>query len=584
MAERKAPKVKQQPDPESEAWNKLPWRKLEQHVYRIQKNIYRASQQGKIRKVQKLQKLLMKSEAARLLAVRRVTQDNQGKKTAGIDGVKSVRPAQRHVMVKHLHPKQWKRSKARPVRRVWIPKPGKKDEQRPLGIPIMLDRSKQALAKMALEPEWEARFESNSYGFRPGRSTHDAIEAIFTIICHKPRFVLDADIKGCFDNISQNALLAKLHTSAHLRCAVRAWLRAGVIDRHVFAPTEKGTPQGGVISPLLANIALHGMEQAVREGDKKRGEQLHLVRYADDLVILHSDKERIQKAAETLEQWLHGMGLQLHPVKTKITHTLTPVDGQVGFDFLGYTVRQFQVGKTHTGKDPQGKPLGFKTIIKPSKQAVKRHTLELKKRIRELQSVSQEAVIKALNPMIWGWANYYKPVACTKAFQTCDYILHFQLRRWGKKRHPKIHSQEVIDSKYWRAIEGRTWVFATANGTNMRTHTMTHQQKHVKVKGEASPYDGKLVYWSKRLKEHPLVHTEKGKLLKEQNGRCAWCDLYFVDRDEDLLEVDHIIPRALGGTNELSNKRIYHRHCHDAKTVRDLSDIRERKTAGIVNT
>jgi len=171
MAERKAPKVKQQPDPESEAWNKLPWRKLEQHVYRIQKNIYRASQQGKIRKVQKLQKLLMKSEAARLLAVRRVTQDNQGKKTAGIDGVKSVRPAQRHVMVKHLHPKQWKRSKARPVRRVWIPKPGKKDEQRPLGIPIMLDRSKQALAKMALEPEWEARFESNVRTVQPKLTT-----------------------------------------------------------------------------------------------------------------------------------------------------------------------------------------------------------------------------------------------------------------------------------------------------------------------------------------------------------------------------------------------------------------------------
>lgn len=584
MAERKAPRTKQQLDPESEAWNKLPWRKFEQHVYRIQKNIYRASQQGKTRKVQKLQKLLMKSEAARFLAVRRVTQDNQGKKTAGVDGIKSVRPAQRHVMAKQIHPKQWKRSKARPARRVWIPKPGKKDEQRPLGIPTMLDRSKQALAKMALEPEWEARFESNSYGFRPGRSPHDAIEAIFHIIRYKPRYVLDADIKGCFDNISQEALLAKLHTSTQLRHAVKAWLQAGVVDRYVFTPTEKGAPQGGVISPLLANIALHGMEQALREDDKKRGEQLYLVRYADDLVVFHSDKQRIQRAAERLEQWLQGIGLQLHPVKTKITHTFTPVDGQVGFDFLGFTVRQFQVGKTHTGKDPTGKLLGFKTIIKPSKQAIKRHMLELKKRIRELQSVSQEAVIKALNPVIWGWANYYKTVACTKAFQTCDYILHFQLRRWGKKRHPKIHSQEVIDSKYWRAIEGRTWVFATAKGTAMRTHMMTHQQKHVKVKGEASPYDGKLIYWSKRLKEHPLLHTEKGKLLKEQKGRCAWCDLYFVDRDEDLLEVDHIIPKALGGTNELSNKRVYHRHCHDAKTVRDLSDIRERKTAGIVYT
>src|SRR5215472_1550091 len=199
MAKRKAPKARQQLDPESEAWSKLPWRKFEQHVYRIQKRIYRASQRGKTRKVQKLQKLLTKSEAARLLAVRRVTQDNQGKKTAGVDGIKAVPPKQRLVMVRQIHPKHWKRSNSQPVRRVWIPKPGK-DEKRPLGIPTMLDRAKQALGKMALEPEWEAKLEPNSYGFRPGRSGHDAIEAIFNAIRYMPKYVVDADIRGCFDH------------------------------------------------------------------------------------------------------------------------------------------------------------------------------------------------------------------------------------------------------------------------------------------------------------------------------------------------------------------------------------------------
>ena len=201
MANRKAPKAKVKLDPESEAWNEKPWRKLEQHVYRIQKRIYRASQCGETRKVQKLQKLLMKSRAARLLAVRRVTQENQGKKTAGVDGIKSVPLKERPAMAQLIHPKHWKRSKPKPVRRMWIPKPGKA-EKRPLGIPTMLERAKQALVKAGLEPEWEAQFEPNSYGFRPGRSCYDAIAAIFNAIRYKPKFVLDADIKGCFDHAS----------------------------------------------------------------------------------------------------------------------------------------------------------------------------------------------------------------------------------------------------------------------------------------------------------------------------------------------------------------------------------------------
>jgi len=241
MAERKtsSPKTTEEM---SGAWRELPWRKLEKHVYRMQKRIYRASQRGKQRQVEKLQKLLLKSEAARLLAVRRVTQDNQGKKTAGVDGVKSVPPKGRFLLVTQLHPTRWKRRKhLTPVRRVWIPKPGKA-EKRPLGIPTMLERAKQALVKMALEPAWEAVFEPNSYGFRPGRSCHDAIGAIFNGIRYKPKFVFDADIKGCFDHINHEALLKKLHTYPKLTHLIQGWLKAGVMEGVEITPTEEGTP------------------------------------------------------------------------------------------------------------------------------------------------------------------------------------------------------------------------------------------------------------------------------------------------------------------------------------------------------
>jgi len=254
-------------------------------VFRIQKRIYRASQRGNTRAVHTLQKLLMKSEAARLLAVRRVTQENQGKKTAGVDGVKAVKPKARLIMASQIHPKHWKHQHSRPVRRVWIPKPGKA-EKRPLGIPPMLERGKQALAKMALEPEWEAQFEPNSYGFRPGRACHDAREAIYNAIKSKPKFVFDADISGCFDHISHEVLVEKLHTYTAMRQTIKAWLKAGVMEGRDFSPTEAGTPQGGVISPLLMNVALHGMEQAIVKGYSKRHavEKPLLVRYADDFV------------------------------------------------------------------------------------------------------------------------------------------------------------------------------------------------------------------------------------------------------------------------------------------------------------
>src|SRR5216683_4828473 len=273
----------------SEEWADLPWRKLEQHLYRLQKRIFKASARGDLKTVHKLQKLVMKSRSARLLAVRRVTQENQGKKTAGIDGVKSVSPAGRLALAEAIHPKRMKQKKPKPLRRVWIPKPGKA-EQRPLGIPVMVDRACQAVAKQALEPQWEALFETDSYGFRPGRSAHDAIAAIFNNIRYKSKYVLDADIKGCFDHIEHQALLEKLRTYPAMRRLVKGWLKAGVMDGMDFSPTLAGTPQGGVVSPLLANIALFGMEEALinayMDGKKTlsaRQGAPKLIRYADDV-------------------------------------------------------------------------------------------------------------------------------------------------------------------------------------------------------------------------------------------------------------------------------------------------------------
>jgi RNA-directed DNA polymerase len=569
------------------AWRELPWRKLEKYVYRMQKRIYRASQRGNQRQVEKLQKLLLKSEAARLLAVRRVTQDNQGKKTAGVDGVKSVPPQERSHMAKQLHTKYWKyHRRPQPVRRVWIPKPGKA-EKRPLGIPTMLERAKQALVKLALEPAWEAVFEPNSYGFRPGRSCHDAIGAIFLGIRYKPKFVFDADIKGCFDTINHQALLEKLDSYPKLTHLIKGWLKAGVMEGLDFTPTEKGVPQGGVISPLLANIALHGMEREITQA-KYIGEKPIVVRYADDFVILHSNKMELQKAAERVATWLERIGLHLSPSKTRIAHTLDSYEEHVGFDFLGFRVQQYRKGKTHTGMDTQRKPLGYKTMIHPGKEAVQSHTREIGLQLRKLRNAPQGKVISELNPIIRGWCNYYRWVVCSEAFATCDYNTFRQLVRWSNARHHGT-GKKAVSRKYWIRIDTQTrqvrfgmYIEGETGDPKpiyVRFHAETQSQDYAKVKGTASPFDGNLLYWAKRLKQHPLVNNEKAKLLKIQQWQCPRCGLYF--KDEDLLEVDHSIPTALGGKDDLCNKSVYHRHCHDEKTAEDMVHIAIRKVEGI---
>jgi len=367
--------------PEITSWQGIPWPQVEARVHTLQRRIYRAEQQGQRRKVKSLQRLLLRSTSAKLLAVRRVTQDNQGKKTPGVDGVASLEPGERCLLVQHLNLGQ----PVQPVRRIWIPKPGT-EEKRPLGIPTMSDRATQALVKLALEPQWEARFEPNSYGFRPGRSCHDALEAIFNEIRYKPKYILDADIAKCFDRIDHPALLDKIDTFPLLRRLIRGWLKAGVMDGRQLFPTQAGTPQGGVLSPLLANIALHGLEERVATAFPKTRKVARwtpaVIRYADDFVVLHPDHDVIRRCKEVIEEWLRGMGLELKPSKTSISHTLEEHEEKVGFDFLGFTVRQFRVGKHHTGQNGHGQPLGFKTLITPSKRKVTAHRDRLKEMLR----------------------------------------------------------------------------------------------------------------------------------------------------------------------------------------------------------
>ena len=490
----------------------------------------------------------MKSWYAKCLAVRRVTQDNSGKKTAGIDGLASLPPKARLALVGRLQ----LGNKATPNRRVWIPKPGS-SEQRPLSIPTMYERALQALAKQALEPEWEAKFEANSFGFRPGCSCRDAIGAIFLAIKQKPKYVLETDVAKCFDQIDQKALCLKLSTSPSLTRQIRAWLKAGVMDGNQFQATPTGAAQGSVISPLLANIALHGMEVALQKAFTSDQRPM-LVRYADDLVVLHKDLSVVQASQQFLSEWLNEMGLELKPSKTRITHTLVPYEGQVGFDFLGYEVRQYPVGKTHSKQ-------GFKTIIKPSKEAQARHFHRIREVIKAHKAASQVALIDRLNPIIRGWANYYSN-ACSKAtYSLMDALVYQKLRAWARRRHPH-KSQHWIARKYWLVGTSEGWVFASRNDQNsMRLfkHDQTPIKRHVKVQGKRSPYDGDWVYWSRRMGHHPTVTMRVARLLKKQAGQCAHCGLYFFP--DDLMEIHHMDKNQ--NNRKQDNLALLHRHCHD---------------------
>ncbi len=561
-------------------WKAINWGKIQRYVFKLQKRIYQAAKSGQDAKVRRLQRLLVKSYYARLLAVRKVTQDNQGKKTAGVDGVIAISPEQRLNLTEEIKGT----TKAKPLRRVWIPKPGR-DEKRPLGIPTIKDRARQALIKSALEPEWESKMEETSYGFRPGRSAHDAISRIYLSINKSSYFVLDADIAKCFDRINHNFLLSKIHCPSSLKRDIKQWLKAGVLDKGVFEETETGTPQGGVISPLLANIALDGMARLIETLFPKKGSktQAVLIRYADDFVVISPSLEIIEQCKTVISEWLKPIGLELKPEKTRVCHTLNPIEyngktEEPGFDFLGFNIRQYPVGKYKSGKTGgRGSQLiGHKTHIKPNQKAVKAHTEAIKGVIKKHKTAPQSALISHLNPIIKGWANYYSGVVSMDTFNKLDNTIWLMLRAWtvsrcGKANHEKLRNHFRPGTvKLSNGKERQeSWLFKTNDGLHLWQHNWTPIVRHTLVRPDASPFDGNWTYWATRRGQAIDTPTRVAKLLKKQQGKCSRCGQYFTP--SDLIEVDHIHPLSLGGKDEYKNLQLLHRHCHDDKSASDGS-------------
>jgi RNA-directed DNA polymerase len=437
------------------------------------------------------------------------------------------------------------------------------------------------LVKLALEPEWEAKFEPNSYGFRPARSAQDAVRAIYDNLRSKTKYVLDADIAKCFDRINHAALLQKLNTYPALRRQIKAWLKAGVMDGDQLFPTDEGTPQGGVISPLLANVALHGMETKLVDSFKKwtRVKSISgssyatpfspaVIRYADDFVVMHPDLEVILKSKAIVSEWLASLGLALKESKTKITHSRELYEGNVGINFLGFNLRQYSVGKSKSNKKPgkscagiqrEDRSVGFRVRTKPTAEAKQRHYRSLCEAIDKHRASTQKVLIQHLNPMIRGWSNYY--FTSTDGFADLDHQLFRKLFRWAKRRHP-MKNNHWIANKYWHVDENRRWEFS-AKGLALFKHGDVKFRHHVRVRTAKSPFDGDWLYWSTRLGHYPDIKPCVARLLRKQRGRCAWCGLRFKHGDE--METDHLIPRSLGGHDGYGNLQLLHGHCHDEK-------------------
>ncbi len=547
-------------------WHAINWRQVNRRVRNLRRRIFRATRENDHRKVRSLQKLMLRSRANVVKSVRQVTQINKGKLTPGVDKVVvKTTEARSRLIDTILSHQPWRAS---PVRRVYIPKANGK--LRPLGIPTILDRAMQAVVKNALEPEWEARFEPGSYGFRPGRGCHDAISMIFNIArpTNRRRWVLDADIEGAFDHIGHEALLAAIDGFPAIEL-IRQWLRAGYMEKGILHDTDRGTPQGGVISPLLANIVFHGMEAAVGVKRIARGDNVGkraLVRYADDFVVFCETEEDAYAAKAEIGTWLQGRGLRLSEAKTRVVHLTA------GFDFLGFNVRHYPA--------PETTRAGWKLLIKPSRDAVKRFKLRMHGEWRSLHGINATGVLARLNPIIRGWSNYYRTVVSKKVFARLDSWMFRQEMHWARRLHPQ-KPWYWLKRKYWGKLHSQRndrWVFGLAEGglgKPLLKLSWTPIVRHVLVKGGASPDDATLDhYWKQRTaRRHSELNGKQRVLAKRQKGTCFWCG-ETVHNDE-YLHVHHVESRRLGGSDEFFNLRLMHLYCHQQLHAREKS-ARER--------
>jgi len=538
-------------------WDQIDWSHCTQYVRSLRQEIFRATREGNLSKVRTLQRIMLRSEENRCLAVRRVTQVNRGKYTPGVDKVVVKTPKARGELVDRLaNYEPWK---PLPTRRVYIPKANGK--QRPLGIPAILDRCIQAVVKNALEPFWEAKFEDSSYGFRPGRGCHDAVERIYNLASAKGnrRWVLDADIKGAFDNIDHGKLLEVIGNFP-ARELIRQWLKAGYLEDGVFHDTEAGTPQGGVISPLLANIAFHGMEEALgvkfwSRTTKKHATELTpksvgLVRYADDFVVFCHTKEEAEQAKEKLKAWFAERGLSFSEEKTRITNL------DEGFDFLGFNVRQYPSKNSKSG---------FKLLIKPSKKSVKEMGRKLKDAFHEGHGGPTHALIAGLNPVIRGWANYFRTGVSARAFNRLDDYCFKLQRRWVVKRHP-TKSWGWRRRRYWGNYRDRDrWVFGNKD-LNLLKFSWTPIKRHTMVRRFASWDDPDLQgYWDERkIRElESMLNAFKRRVAKRQGYVCPVCKDHLANGEE--IQEHHLVQRSEGGGDNEANVELVHMYCHQAR-------------------
>jgi RNA-directed DNA polymerase len=505
-------------------WESISWADQEDQVRRLRQRIYKAAQAADHKKVRNLQKLMLRSRANVLVSVRRVTQRNTGRHTAGIDGQVALTGEARLALACLL--RQAGSAQALPVRRVCIPKKG---GVRPLGIPVIADRAQQQRVRNALEPEWEARLDPKQYGFRPGRGCHDAIEMIFRALAGKRAkraWVLDADLKSAFDRIDHNFLLDRIGTFP-AREQIRGWLKAGVVDQGRYSPTIEGTPQGGVISPLLLNIALQGMEAAAGviyrcTGAVKAGCPT-VVTYADDFVALCHSRQQAETVQARLETWLKERGLSLNPEKTRIGRV------EDGFDFLSFTIRRHH----HKG--------GAKLLTTPSRSALQRIRRRNAEEIRALRGASPAAVIHIMNPVINGQANYFRPGVSKRAYKTLDNHLWHILTKWARYRHPRKGRRWVAARYFGRFCPTRAdrWVFGDRDtGDYLHQYSWTKIVRHSPVPGRHSPDDPALAqYWADRhrRKQPPQLGETWQRALRAQRGLCPLCreTLLYADRPPD---------------------------------------------------
>ena len=532
-------------------WHQIDWRRVERNVRGIQVRIAKATQEGQWRKVKALQRWLTRSYCGKVMAARRVT-ENQGSRTAGVDRELWDTPETRLEAIGRMRRRGYK---PKPLRRVYIPKANGKE--RPLGIPTMLDRAMQALHLLALEPVSESTSDPNSYGFRINRSTHDAMSQLFVSLSQtaSAQWVLEADIKGCFDHINHDWLLRNVRMD---RTVLRKWLKAGVIHKGLLQHTEEGTPQGGIISPTLANVTLNGLESGLHAHLRERmgktkaaGLKVNVVRYADDFVITGSSKELLE---EEVKPWVEGFlkerGLELSMEKTRIVHI------NEGFDFLGWNFRKY----TET------------LLIKPSKKNEQTFYRKVKEVISGNKTKRQGDLIILLNKKLRGWANYHSPVVAKEAFSRMDHLIHRAIWRWAKRRHPN-KKLDWVRKKYFHSVELRNWVFA---GPGMDRHGRWRQatlytladtpiRRHQKVKGSFNPFDPADERYGETLRQQRMLNSERHRrqwlsLYQSQAGRCALCQGAITQ--ETSWENHHIVYRSMGGPDTLANRVLLHPVCH----------------------